>query len=80
VLSGYIEEGLRQNVDVRIALARIKEARAFHGMAESAYYPIGRCWPLGRGATRESGGGAHAARRLGRSTAFPGNLPYSAAG
>jgi NodT family efflux transporter outer membrane factor (OMF) lipoprotein len=39
VLTGYIEEGLRNNTDVRIALARIKEARAYYGMAESAYYP-----------------------------------------
>ncbi|HEX5372041.1 MAG TPA: TolC family protein [Aquabacterium sp.] len=39
VLTGLIEEGLRNNTDVRIALARIKEARAYHGMAESAYYP-----------------------------------------
>lgn len=39
VLSQFIEEGLKNNADVRIALARIKEARAFHGMAESAYYP-----------------------------------------
>ncbi|MGE5452157.1 MAG: TolC family protein [Acidobacteriota bacterium] len=39
VLSQFIEEGLKNNADVRVALARIREARAFHGMAESAYYP-----------------------------------------
>lgn len=39
VLTALIDEGLRNNTDVRIALARIKEARAYHGMAESAYYP-----------------------------------------
>lgn len=39
VLSQFIDEGLKHNADVRVALARIKEARAFYGMAESAYYP-----------------------------------------
>lgn len=39
VLSEFIEEGLRNNTDVRVALARIKEARAYLGVAESAYYP-----------------------------------------
>ncbi|MES2089100.1 MAG: TolC family protein [Pseudomonadota bacterium] len=39
VLSGYIEEGLKKNLDVRVALARIKEARAYLGVAESTYYP-----------------------------------------
>ncbi len=39
VLSQFINEGLQNNADVRVALARIQEARAFHGMAESAYYP-----------------------------------------
>lgn len=39
VLSQFIDEGLKNNADVRVALARIKEARAFYGMAESAYYP-----------------------------------------
>ncbi|MDI1261352.1 TolC family protein [Aquabacterium sp.] len=39
VLSGYIEEGLKNNLDVRVALARIKEARAYLRVAESAYYP-----------------------------------------
>ena len=29
----------RHNADVKIALARIQEARAFHGMAESAFFP-----------------------------------------
>ncbi|MDE2077796.1 MAG: TolC family protein [Burkholderiales bacterium] len=39
VLTHYIEEGLQHNLDVRVALARIQEARAYHGMAESAFYP-----------------------------------------
>ena len=39
VLNQFIQEGLKNNADVRVALARVKEARAFHGMAESAYYP-----------------------------------------
>ena len=67
VLSGYIEEGLRQNVDVRIALARIKEARAFHGMAESAYYPTLET-VAGAGRSRTTGG---VPTQLG-STAIPG--------
>lgn len=39
VLSGYIEEGLKNNTDVRVALARVKEARAYLRVAESAFYP-----------------------------------------
>lgn len=39
VLTAFIEEGLQHNADVKIALARIQEARAFHGMAESAFFP-----------------------------------------
>ncbi len=39
VLSAYIDEGLRNNTDVRVALARVKEARAYLGVAESTYYP-----------------------------------------
>ncbi len=39
VLSGYIEEGMKKNTDVRVALARIKEARAYLGVAESTFYP-----------------------------------------
>ncbi|MFZ2298588.1 MAG: TolC family protein, partial [Aquabacterium sp.] len=73
VLSGYIEEGLRQNVDVRIALARIKEARAFHGMAESAYYPTVEL-AAGAGRSRESGA---VPTQLGGSAipGWPGNIP-----
>ena len=73
VLSGYIEEGLRQNVDVRIALARIKEARAFHGMAESAYYPTVEV-AGGAGRTRETGA---VPTQLGNSAlpGLPGSLP-----
>ncbi|MBP7131645.1 MAG: TolC family protein [Aquabacterium sp.] len=73
VLSGYIEEGLRQNVDVRIALARIKEARAFHGMAESAYYPSVDA-VAGAGRTRQTGGVPIPDANNG--TTFPGNLPF----
>lgn len=73
VLSGYIEEGLRQNVDVRIALARIKEARAFHGMAESAYYPT-VVVAAGAGRSRESGA---VPTGLGNTSipGWPGNIP-----
>jgi NodT family efflux transporter outer membrane factor (OMF) lipoprotein len=39
VLTALIEEGLQHNADVKIAMARIQEARAFHGMAESAFLP-----------------------------------------
>lgn len=39
VLSGYIEAGLKNNLDVRVALARVREARAYLGVAESALYP-----------------------------------------
>ena len=39
ILTAFIEEGLSHNADVKIALARIQEARAYHGMAESAFFP-----------------------------------------
>lgn len=39
VLTGYIEEGLRQNADVRVALARVREARAYVDVAGSASLP-----------------------------------------
>lgn len=39
VLTGFIDEGLKNNTDVRVALARVKEARAYLGVAESTYYP-----------------------------------------
>ncbi|MDO9237583.1 MAG: TolC family protein [Aquabacterium sp.] len=52
VLSAYIEEGLQKNTDVRVALARIKEARAYLGVAESAFYP-----------TLEGGAGASRGRQ-----------------
>lgn len=52
VLTAFIEEGLQHNADVKIALARIQEARAFHGMAESAFFP-----------TLEGGAGASRARQ-----------------
>ena len=38
-LQTLIEQGLRQNADIRVALARIKEARAVVTQAESALYP-----------------------------------------
>ena len=38
-LQTLIEQGLRQNADIRVALARIKEARAVITQAESALYP-----------------------------------------
>ncbi|MFT3859065.1 MAG: TolC family protein [Aquabacterium sp.] len=39
VLTSYIEEGLKQNADVRVALARVREARAFTDVAASASKP-----------------------------------------
>ena len=39
VLTGCIEEGLRQNADVRVALARVREARAYVDVAGSANLP-----------------------------------------
>lgn len=38
-LQSLIERGLAQNTDIRIALARVKEARAVVTQAESALYP-----------------------------------------
>jgi outer membrane protein, multidrug efflux system len=39
VLKGLIEEALRDGYDLRIASARIEEARARYGIAGSAFYP-----------------------------------------
>ncbi|WP_290643472.1 efflux transporter outer membrane subunit [Aquabacterium sp.] len=39
ILTGFIDEGLKNNTDVRVALSRVKEARAYLGVAESTYYP-----------------------------------------
>ena len=39
VLTAYIERGLKANTDVRIALDRIREARAYWAQARSAIYP-----------------------------------------
>jgi len=38
-LQGLIKEGLANNLDLRVALARIEEARARAGIAKSYYYP-----------------------------------------
>ncbi len=39
VLTGLVEEALRDGYDVRIAAARIEEARARYGVAGSAFFP-----------------------------------------
>ena len=52
ILTGFIDEGLKNNTDVRVALARVKEARAYLGVAESTYYP-----------TVEAGAGAGRSRQ-----------------
>lgn len=39
VLTGLIERGLQANTDIRVALDRIREARAYMTQAESAMYP-----------------------------------------
>ncbi|MFI5118921.1 MAG: efflux transporter outer membrane subunit [Thermoanaerobaculia bacterium] len=39
VLRSLIEEGLRNGYDVRLAAARVEEARARYGIAGSLYYP-----------------------------------------
>ncbi|CAH0350934.1 efflux transporter outer membrane subunit [Aquabacterium sp. CECT 9606] len=39
VLNALIERGLQENTDIRIALDRVREARAYQTQAESAHYP-----------------------------------------
>lgn len=39
VLTGYVDEALRANTDLRIAQARVQEARAMAAVAQSARYP-----------------------------------------
>ncbi|MBI5927097.1 MAG: TolC family protein [Aquabacterium sp.] len=53
VLTGFIDEGLKNNTDVRVALARVKEARAYLGVAESTYYPTVEA-SAGAGRTRQN--------------------------
>ena len=51
-LKGLIEEALRNNYDVRIAAARVEEARARAGIARSEFFPqIGYGGGWGRGLT-----------------------------
>ena len=44
-----IKEALRNNYDLRTAIARTQEARAYVGVARSAYYPsVGFDWGVQR--------------------------------
>lgn len=76
-LSSLIDQGLRANADVRIAAARVREARAVVTQAESALYPT--LAALGfAGRSQQNEAGVQAPSQVQLPTALPGiplNLP-----